>query len=236
MSNKQLVIIPTYNESKNIIAICDRVLSLEKAFDILIVDDNSPDGTGRLADKLSEKHSSIHVLHNNRKSGIGLAYINGFKWGLERNYDFFFEMDADLSHNPDDLIRLLDEMDDCDLCIGSRYIEGGGTINWPLWRMLISKFAARYYTRLITGMPLHDTTSGFKCFRRSVLESINLDVIDSEGYSFQIEMHYRVWRLGFRIKEIPIIFTDRQHGLSKMSKRIVLEAIFMVWKIKFTVR
>ena len=236
MNNRSLVIIPTYNENKNIIGICEKVLSLEKEFDILIVDDNSPDGTGKLADNLAEKYSSIHVLHNNKKSGIGLAYTNGFKWGLEKDYDLFFEMDADFSHNPDDLVRLWNEMNNCDLCIGSRYIEGGGTINWPLWRMLISKFAARYYTRIITGIPVRDTTSGFKCFRRPVLETIDIDAIHSEGYSFQIEMHYRVWKRGFRIKEIPIIFTDRQHGLSKMSKQIVLEAILMVWKIKFTVR
>lgn len=235
MTNKSLVIIPTYNESKNIVAICEKVLSLEIEFDILIVDDNSPDGTGKLADALSKKYSSIHVLHNNKKSGIGLAYISGFKWGLKNNYDLFYEMDADFSHNPDDLVRLYKEMSDCDLCIGSRYIEGGGTINWPLWRMLISKFAARYYTRMITGMPVHDTTAGFKCFRRSVIEKIDLDAIHSEGYSFQIEMHYRTWKQGFRIKEIPIIFKDRQSGQSKMSKKIVLEAIFMVWKIKHTV-
>jgi len=234
--NKALVIIPTYNERTNIVNICEKVLSLDNGFDILIVDDNSPDGTGEIADNLASQNERIHIIHGKKKNGMGIAYIRGFKWGLEREYDFFFEMDADLSHNPDDLIRLLNEMDNCDLCIGSRYVEGGGTINWPLWRMLISKFAARYYTRLITGMPLHDTTAGFKCFRRSVLEAIDLDAIHSEGYSFQIEMHYRVWKLGFRMKEIPIIFTDRQHGLSKMSKRIVLEAIYMVWKIKFTIQ
>jgi len=234
--NKALVIIPTYNERTNIVNICEKVLSLDNGFDILIVDDNSPDGTGEIADNLASQNERIHIIHGKKKNGMGIAYIRGFKWGLEREYDFFFEMDADLSHNPDDLIRLLNEMDNCDLCIGSRYVEGGGTINWPLWRMLISKFAARYYTRLITGMPLHDTTAGFKCFRRSVLEAIDLNAIHSEGYSFQIEMHYRVWKLGFRMKEIPIIFTDRQHGLSKMSKRIVLEAIYMVWKIKFTIQ
>lgn len=236
MMKNSLVIIPTYNERKNIVEICKKVTSHNRSFDILIVDDNSPDGTGAIADNLAKQNHAIHVLHGEKKNGIGLAYIKGFKWGLERDYDFFFEMDADFSHNPDDLVRLLDEMNYCDLCIGSRYIEGGGTINWPIWRMLISKFAARYYTRIITGMPIHDTTSGFKCFRRSVIEAIDLDAIHSEGYSFQIEMHYRVWKRGFRIKEIPIIFTDRQHGLSKMSRRIVLEAIFMVWKIKLTVR
>ena len=234
--NKYLVIIPTYNEQKNIVDICKKILEINLGFDILIVDDNSPDGTGELADDLAKQHPEIHLLHNKKKAGIGIAYIKGFKWGLSKDYDFFFEMDADFSHNPDDLPRLMLEMDNCDLCIGSRYIEGGGTINWPLWRMLISKFAARYYTRIITGMPVHDTTAGFKCFRRSVLEAIDLDSIHSEGYSFQIEMHFRVWKRGFRIKEIPIIFTDRRQGLSKMSKWIVLEAIFMVWKIKFTVR
>lgn len=212
-------------------------MSLGKGFDVLIVDDNSPDGTGELADELALSNEKIRVLHGDKKKrGIGIAYIKGFKWGLERDYEFFFEMDADFSHNPNDLIRLLDEMGDCDLCIGSRYIKGSDIINWPLWRVFLSKFAARYYTRIITGMPVHDTTAGFKCFRRSVIEAIDLDAIHSEGYSFQIEMHYRVWKRGFRIKEIPIIFTDRQHGLSKMSKRIVLEAIFMVWKLKFTVK
>jgi dolichol-phosphate mannosyltransferase len=231
-----LVIIPTYNEQKNILKICEKVISLEKEFDILVVDDNSPDGTGAIVDNLAKLNKRVHVLHGEKKNGIGIAYIKGFKWGLERDYEYFFEMDSDFSHNPDDLIRLLDGMNDCDLCVGSRYIEGGGTINWPLWRMLISKFAARYYTRMITGMPVHDTTAGFKCFRRSVLDAIDLDAIHSEGYAFQIEMHYRVWKRGFRIKEIPIIFTDRQHGLSKMSKKIIIEAIFMVWKIKFTVK
>ncbi len=234
--NKSLVIIPTYNERNNIVKVCEKVLALEEAFDILIVDDNSPDETGDLADDLAKRNKEVHVLHGEKKTGIGIAYIKGFKWGLERGYEYFFEMDADFSHSPDDLVRLLNEMNDCDLCIGSRYIEGGGTINWPVWRMFISKFAARYYTRMITGMPIHDTTSGFKCFRRSVLEAIDLDAIHSQGYSFQIEMHYRTWKRGFRIKEIPIIFTDRQQGLSKMSRRIVFEAICMVWKIKFTVR
>jgi dolichol-phosphate mannosyltransferase len=233
--SKSLVIIPTYNERKSIGEVCKQIIELPRDFDILIIDDNSPDGTGDIADHLAMHNECIHVLHGTKKDGIGRAYIKGFKWGLERDYEYFCEMDADLSHNPKDLVLLLDEMDNCDLCIGSRYIEGGGTINWPLWRMLISKFAARYYTRIITGINIHDTTAGFKCFRRSVLEALDLDAIHSEGYSFQIEIHYRVWKRGFRIKEIPIIFTDRQHGLSKMSRKIVLEAIFMVWKIKFTV-
>lgn len=236
MMENALVIIPTYNERQNIIRICEKVMELENELDILIVDDNSPDGTGKLADNLAANNKKIHVLHGEGKKGIGKAYVKGFKWGLERDYEFFFEMDADFSHDPRDLIRLLNEMDNCDLCIGSRYIEGGGVINWPLWRMFLSKFAARYYTRIITGMPVHDATAGFKCFRRRVLETIDLDAIHSEGYSFQIEMNYRVWKRGFKIKEVPIIFTGRQHGLSKMSKRIVMEAILMVWKIKFTVK
>ena len=248
--NKALVVIPTYNEKKNIVKVCGKIMALETClslpvrqaggrqagFDVLIVDDNSPDGTGEIADNLSSLHPGIHVLHRKEKGGIGSAYIEGFKWALAKGYDYFFEMDADLSHNPDDLVRLLNEMDSCDLCIGSRYIEGGGVLNWPIWRMLLSKFAARYYTRIITRMPVHDATAGFKCFRRSVLESINLDEIHSEGYSFQIEMHYRAWKKGFKIKEMPIVFTDRQHGLSKMSKKVICEAIFMVWKIKFTVK
>lgn len=233
---KALVIIPTYNERENIVRICEKIISLEKGFDILIVDDHSPDGTGELADNLVASNEKIHVLHGEGKNGMGVAYVKGFKWGLKKDYDFFFEIDADFSHNPDDLVRLLDAMDDCDLCIGSRYIEGGGIINLPLWRMLLSKVAARYYTRTITGMPVHDATAGFKCFRRAVLESIDLDAIHSEGYSFQIEMHYRVWKRGFRIKEIPIIFVAREHGRSKMSNKIIFEAIFMVWKMKFTNR
>jgi dolichol-phosphate mannosyltransferase len=233
---KALVIIPTYNERKNIVSICERIISHKKVFEILIVDDNSPDGTGKLADNLAAHNEKIHVLHGKKKSGLGTAYIKGFTWGLERDYDLFFEIDADFSHNPDDLVRLLNEMDDCDLCIGSRYIDGGGIIDLPLWRMILSKFAARYYTRIITGMPVHDTTAGFKCFRRNVLESIDLNKVHSEGYAFQIEMHYRVWKRGFRIKEIPIIFTAREQGKSKMSNRIIMEAIFMVWKIKHTVQ
>ncbi|MBN2189755.1 MAG: polyprenol monophosphomannose synthase [Candidatus Aureabacteria bacterium] len=234
--NKCLIIIPTYNESKNIVRLCEKIMSMEKGFDILVVDDNSPDGTGELAEKMSSIHPEIHVISRPAKMGIGSAYIEGFKWGLGKEYELFFEMDADFSHNPEDLIRMAETVKDCDLCVGSRYIEGGGVINWPLWRMLLSKFAARYYTSIITRMPMNDATSGFKCFRRTVLENLALDEIHSEGYSFQIEMHYRVWKKGFRIKEIPIIFTDRQHGLSKMSKKIIFEAIIIVWKIKFTVK
>lgn len=234
--NKCLIIIPTYNESKNIVRLCEKIMSMEKGFDILVVDDNSPDGTGELAEKMSSIHPEIHVIRRPGKMGIGSAYIEGFKWGLGKEYELFFEMDADFSHNPEDLIRIKETVKDCDLCVGSRYIEGGGVINWPLWRMLLSKFAARYYTSIITRMPMNDATSGFKCFRRTVLENLALDEIHSEGYSFQIEMHYRVWKKGFRIREIPIIFTDRQHGLSKMSKKIIFEAIIIVWKIKFTVK
>ncbi|MDD5643834.1 MAG: polyprenol monophosphomannose synthase [bacterium] len=234
--NKRLVIIPTYNERKNIVRLCEKIISMEEGFDILVVDDNSPDGTGELAEKMSSMHPEIHVIRRSGKMGIGSAYIEGFKWGLGKEYELFFEMDADFSHNPEDLLRITGTIRDCDLCVGSRYIEGGGVINWPLWRMLLSKFAARYYTRIITGMPLHDATSGFKCFRRTVLENIDFNQIHSEGYSFQIEMHYRIWKKGFQIKEIPIIFTDRQHGLSKMSKKIIFEAIIIVWKIKFSVK
>ncbi len=234
--NRYLIIIPTYNESKNIVRLCEKIMSMEKSFDILVVDDNSPDGTGELAEKMSSMHSEIHVMRRPSKMGIGSAYIEGFQWGLKKDYELFFEMDADFSHNPEDLFRMTETINDCDLCVGSRYIEGGGVINWPLWRMLLSKFAARYYTRVITGMPMNDATSGFKCFRRTVLEKIDFNKIHSEGYSFQIEMHYRIWKKGFRIKEIPIIFTDRQHGLSKMSKKIIFEAIIIVWKIKFTVK
>jgi len=230
---RSLIIIPTYNERENITRISESVLAINKDFEILIVDDNSPDGTGEIADELSSRNGRIHVLHGNKKKGLGTAYIKGFRWGLERDYEFFFEMDADFSHNPKDLLRLLNEMDRCDLCIGSRYVEGGGIINLSLWRMFLSKFAARYYTRFFTGMPINDATSGFKCFRRGVIEAIDLDSIHSEGYSFQIEMHYRIWKKGFRIKEIPIIFVAREHGKSKMSKWIILEAILIVWRLRF---
>jgi dolichol-phosphate mannosyltransferase len=228
--NKNLVIIPTYNEIKNIGKVIEKVRLLAKDFDILIVDDNSPDGTGKEADRLAGIYKGVNVLHRSAKFGMGKAYIDGFKWALSRSYELIFEMDADLSHNPEDLVRLSDGVRDCDLCIGSRYIDDGGVVNWPIWREALSR-AANIYVRFVTKMPIKDTTAGFKCFKRNVLESIPLDHIHSEGYSFQIEMHYKTLKKGFRIKEIPIIFVDRQHGMSKMSNNIIFEAFFVVWKL-----
>ncbi|TAM37169.1 polyprenol monophosphomannose synthase [bacterium] len=231
--NKKVVVIPTYNEIKNISKLILELLSLDGNFDILVVDDNSPDGTGQEVERLSGLHKEVNILHRPGKLGMGRAYIDGFKWALMRNYELICEMDADFSHSPRDLLRLLDAINDSDLCIGSRYIENGGVVNWPVWRQVLSR-TANLYTRLVTSMPVKDVTSGFKCFRRRVLESISLDKIRSEGYSFQIEMHYKVLKKGFNVKEIPIIFVDRQHGKSKISKKIIIEAFFTVWKLVFS--
>lgn len=230
--NRDIIIIPTYNERNNIKKLIAEILALNKSLDILIVDDNSPDGTGQEADILSGLYDEVKVLHRPAKLGMGRAYVDGFKWALERNYDQICEMDADFSHNPKDLLRLLEGVQDSDLCIGSRYIENGGVVNWPIWRETLSR-AANFYVRIVTKLPIKDSTAGFKCFKRAVLESISLDKIHSEGYSFQIEMHYKVWKKGFDIKEIPIIFVDREHGHSKMTKKIIFEAFFVVWKLVF---
>lgn len=230
--NTNIVIIPTYNERNNIKKLIAEILSLNRGFDILIVDDNSPDGTGQEADILSSLYNEVKVLHRPAKLGMGRAYVDGFRWVLKRNYDYIYEMDADFSHSPKDLLRLLEGVQDSDLCIGSRYIENGGVLNWPIWRETLSR-AANFYVRLVTQLPIKDTTAGFKCFKSSVLKSISLDKIHSEGYSFQIEMHYKVWKGGFNIKEIPIIFVDRQHGHSKMLKKIIFEAFFSVWKLVY---
>jgi dolichol-phosphate mannosyltransferase len=229
---KPLVIIPTYNEIENITNIIREILSFEREIDILIVDDNSPDGTGQEADRLATIHPQVNVLHRPAKMGLGKAYIDGFKWGLERNYEYLCEMDADFSHNPKDLFRLIDHMGRCDVCVGSRYIENAGVINWPIWREILSK-SASFFVRVVTGMPVYDTTAGFKCFKNTVLRSISLDSIHSDGYSFQIEMHYKAWKAGFKILEIPIIFADRYAGRSKISRRIVIEAFFIVWKLRW---
>ncbi|MFC1468149.1 polyprenol monophosphomannose synthase [Verrucomicrobiota bacterium] len=227
-----LVIIPTYNEIENIREITAAVLEKQPAFHILVVDDNSPDGTGRVADELAEKNERIHVIHRTEKDGLGRAYIAGFKWALERDYEFVFEMDADFSHSPDDLGRLREAAEDADLALGSRYINGIRIINWPLNRLILSK-GASLYVRLITGMPITDPTGGFKCFRRNTLEALNLNQVQATGYSFQIEVNHKAWVNGFKITDVPIIFTDRHNGTSKMNKAIVFEAIWMVWKIFF---
>lgn len=231
--NTSLVVIPTYNEEENIKKMVSKVLLMEGGIDILIVDDSSPDGTGVEADKLASVHKEVNVVHRPKKMGMGRAYVDGFKWALNKGYEYICEMDADFSHNPEDLIRLFDEMDTCDVCIGSRYVKGAGVVNWPLWREILSR-SANIYVRLVTRMPVSDGTAGFKCYKRSVLEAIDLDDVRSEGYAFQIEMHYKAWKKGFKLKEIPIIFTERRQGQSKMSKKIIFEAFFAVWRLVFS--
>jgi dolichol-phosphate mannosyltransferase len=228
--NKTLVVVPTYNERENLSPLAQRLLGLPVPVDLLVVDDNSPDGTGKLADELAAKNSSIHVLHRSEKSGLGRAYIAGFKWALEQGYDFVFELDGDLSHNPDDIPSFLEAARQADLVLGSRYKDGIRIINWPLSRLMLSKGAATY-VRIVTGMPFTDPTGGYKCFRRRALEAIDLEAIHSNGYSFQIEMTHKLWRQGMKILEVPIIFTDRFQGRSKMSKHIMLEAFLMVWRL-----
>ncbi len=227
-----LIIIPTYNEIENAPKIIDYVLNLNDELEILIVDDNSPDGTGKLVEQLLSDHQRLHLMKRKGKQGLGTAYIAGFKYALEHGYDFIVEMDADFSHNPDDILRMLKEIEHKDLIIGSRYCDGINVVNWPFKRLLLSYFAS-WYVRAITGMPFKDPTAGFKCYRREVLESIDFDSIISDGYSFQIEMKYRAWQKKFRIKEMPIVFTERRDGQSKMSSEIVYEAIWNVWKIRF---
>ena len=229
---RALVVMPTYNETENISRIIPEVLKQSPQIDILVVDDNSPDGTAQQVEELQKKNGNrIFLIKRPEKMGLGTAYVAGFKFALEKDYDFVFEMDADLSHDPNVLPRFIEAVQDADLVLGSRYVTGVNVINWPLRRLLLS-YGASFYTRLITGMPVKDPTGGFKCFRRSILETIDLDKIHSNGYSFQIEMSFRAWRKGFRIKEIPIVFTDRVDGKSKMSPQIVREAIWVVWKLK----
>jgi dolichol-phosphate mannosyltransferase len=228
--NNALVVVPTYNERENLSPLVQRLLHLSRPVDVLVVDDNSPDGTGKLADELATQHPEVHVLHRQQKSGLGRAYIAGFKWALEHGYEFVLEMDADFSHNPDDVPRLIEAAASADCAIGSRYIGGIRIINWPLPRLMLSKFAA-IYVLLITGMRIADPTGGFKCFTRRALEALRLDEIQSNGYSFQIELNHRLWRAGYRVVEVPIIFTERVQGHSKMSKHIIGEALIMVWKL-----
>ena len=230
--NETLIVVPTYNERENLPSLAQRLLSLPVPVDLLVVDDNSPDGTGKIADELAAKYPNIHVLHRSEKNGLGRAYIAGFKWALEQGYEFIFEMDGDFSHNPDDIPRFIEAAQSADLVLGSRYVNGIRIINWPLKRLMLSKAAANY-VRIITGMPFTDPTGGYKCFRRRALEAINLDEIRSNGYSFQIEMTHKVWRQGMKVVEVPIIFTDRFVGQSKMTGNIVREALLMVWRLLF---
>jgi dolichol-phosphate mannosyltransferase len=228
-----LVIVPTYNESENVTRIVPRILEQDPRLDVLVVDDNSPDGTGRLADELAAADSRVHVLHREEKAGLGRAYLAGFRWALERDYAFVFEMDADFSHDPAHLPEFLASIRDADLVLGSRYRDGKVTVvNWPMTRLLLS-YGANIYARAVTGLHLGDATGGFKCFRREVLAAIPLDQVRSNGYAFQIEMSFRAWKRGFRIAEIPIVFHDRTEGESKMSKGIVREAIWMVWRLRW---
>ncbi len=227
-----IVIIPTYNEAENIESLISKVLSVYPGINVLVVDDNSPDGTANIVKKIMEKEPRVHLIQRKGKLGLGTAYIEGFKYALIKGFDAIFEMDADFSHNPEDIPRFIEALQDADLVIGSRYLTGVNVINWPLQRLILSYFA-NLYTRKITGMPVRDATGGFKCFRAEALKQINLDKIKTNGYGFQIEMNFRMWAKGFRIKEIPIIFVDRRNGVSKMNKKIIIEAVFLVWKLKF---
>ena len=233
MAERALVIIPTYNESENLPRIVPQVLAQDERLEVLVIDDGSPDGTGKLADELAASEPRVQVLHREGKQGLGTAYLTGFRWALERDYEYVFEMDADHSHDPKHLPQFLDAARDADLVLGSRYLKGRVTVvNWPMTRLLLSYFA-NIYAKVITGHRIYDATGGFKCFRRKVLEAIDLDAVHSNGYSFQIEMSFRAWRKGFRIVEIPIVFVDRVEGTSKMSGAIVREAIWMVWRLRF---
>jgi dolichol-phosphate mannosyltransferase len=228
--NQTLIIVPTYNERDNLPRMVAKLLSLPAGVDVLVVDDNSPDGTGKVADELAARHPQLHVLHRAGKEGLGRAYIAGFKWALERGYEFIFEMDCDFSHNPDDIPAFLEAARDADLVLGSRYVGGIRVINWPLGRLMLSRFAGKYVA-LVTGMPFSDPTGGYKCFRRRALQAINPDEVRSNGYSFQIELTHRLWRQGYKIVEVPIIFTERTQGHSKMAGGIVNEAFWLVWRL-----
>lgn len=228
---KKLIVIPTYNERENIKRIIPLIKNADRTFNILVVDDNSPDGTAKAVKQMMKRDRTIHLLERPGKMGLGTAYVEGFKYALKKKFDLIFEMDADFSHDPKYLPDFLREIQKNDLVIGSRYVNGISVVNWPLRRLMLSYFAS-WYVRFITGLPLRDATSGFKCYRRKVLEAIDLDNIHSDGYSFQIEMHHKAWKRGFKLKEIPIIFVDRHAGSSKMSQRIVHEAIWIVWKLR----
>ena len=228
-----LVIVPTYNERQNVARLVESVLAQDPRFEVLVVDDASPDGTGELVDEIAARNDRVHVIHRAGKMGLGTAYLAGFRWALDRDYAYVFEMDADFSHDPAHLPKFLEAIQHADLVLGSRYRDGKVTVvNWPISRLILS-YSANLYARAVTGLPLFDSTGGFKCFRREVLSSIDLSAVRSNGYAFQIEMSFRAWKRGFRIVEIPIVFTDRTEGESKMSRRIVREAIWMVWQLRW---
>ncbi|HUJ09073.1 MAG TPA: polyprenol monophosphomannose synthase [Verrucomicrobiae bacterium] len=230
MDDRALVIIPTYNEKENIQSIVELVLSQASNLDVLVVDDNSPDGTAAIVDARAKTEPRLHLLSRSGKLGLGTAYIAGFKWGLARHYAFLIEMDADFSHDPREIPNMLKAIQEADLILGSRYLHGVRVVNWPLSRLFLSK-GASYYVRFITGLPVTDPTGGLKCFRSRVLEAIDLDRVRSNGYAFQVEMTYKAWMQGFRVREIPITFVDRYAGQSKMSGHIVREALWMVWAL-----
>jgi dolichol-phosphate mannosyltransferase len=233
LPDRALVIVPTYNEKDNIPRLIPAILSQDPSLDVLVVDDGSPDGTGQVVDEIAAANPRVHALHRSGKLGLGTAYVAGFKWALERGYDLMFEMDSDFSHSPDRLPAFLEAVRSNDLVIGSRYMNRRvNVVNWPMSRLLLS-YLANIYARVITGLRIFDTTAGFRCFRREVLATIDLDQVRSNGYAFQIEMTFRAWRKGFRIVEIPIVFVDRLEGSSKMSKRIVREAVWMVWRLRW---
>jgi dolichol-phosphate mannosyltransferase len=233
LPDRALVIVPTYNERFNVARLIPAILAQDPSLEVLIVDDGSPDGTGAIVDGIAANNARVHVIHRASKLGLGTAYIAGFRWALERKYDLVFEMDADFSHNPERLPEFLEAIRESDVVLGSRYQNGHvNVVNWPMSRLFLS-YAANIYARFVTGLPIFDTTGGFKCFRRNVLESIDLNSVKSNGYAFQIEMSYRAWKRGFQLFEIPIIFVDRTEGESKMSKKIVREAIWMVWRLRW---
>lgn len=233
MRERALVIVPTYNERENIARLIETVLSQDRRLEILVVDDGSPDGTASVVEGIIAQNNRVHILQRPRKMGLGTAYIAGFRWGLERGYDLLFEMDADFSHDPGHLPDFLRAATSADLVLGSRYRGGKVTVvNWPISRLLLSYFA-NVYARAVTGLPVWDATGGFKCFHRKVLQSIDFDKVRSNGYAFQIEMSFRAWKHGFKIVEIPIVFVDRTEGQSKMSKAIMREAIWMVWRLRW---
>ncbi|MAJ43989.1 MAG: dolichyl-phosphate beta-D-mannosyltransferase [Candidatus Marinimicrobia bacterium] len=228
---KILIISPTYNEKENILELLSQIWNINPNYDVLIIDDNSPDGTGSIVKRKMKIHSNLHLIERKEKLGLGTAYCTGFKWALENNYDKIIQMDADLSHNPEDIPRLLKEANTSDVVIGSRYVNGINVVNWPMRRLLLSYFA-NLYAKIIIGLPIIDATGGFKCFNSKVLKSINLMEIKSEGYSFQIEMNTKTKRNGFSLKEIPIVFVDRTVGKSKMTKKIIYEAAWVVLKLR----
>ena len=229
---RALVVVPTYDERENLPQIVPAILAVSPRIEVLVVDDSSPDGTGDLADAMAAADPRVHVLHRRAKQGLGRAYLAGFAWALERDYELLIEMDADFSHDPKYLLGLLEKIEGADLVLGSRYATGVNVINWPMSRLLLSWFANKY-VRWVTGLPLTDATGGFKCFRREVLQAIPLEQVRSNGYAFQVEMSFRAWKKGFRLVELPIVFVDRVEGQSKMNQRIVREAVWMVWWLRF---